>query len=294
MTITLRQESATGATTKGSSLTYAELDNNFKHLLRQGTVMIAGDSGTQRTLGEADKDSTLIFAGGTNVTTVVSEPDSAGATTVTFNATSSGGLSNVVEDTSPQLGGDLDMNGQDIVTTSNADIELAPNGTGHVVVKGNTNSGIIQLNCEANTHGQQIQAQPHSAGVTNELLLPGGANSTLVSEDATQTLKDKTFQDYAETVEAIGSNDSPTLTVANGNVKTVTISSALNLPAFSDAAAGQTITLIVSGSGTAAPSGGAAYKFAGGNKTLTNDSIVSIHTPDATNYFASIATNFTA
>ena len=109
-----------------------------------------------------------------------------------------------------------------------------------------------------------------------------------------QVISNPIIKDYAETVEALGSTDSPTLTVANGNVKTVTISSALNLPAFADAAAGQTVTLVVSGSGTAAASGGASYKFAGGNKTLTNDSIVSIHTPDGTNYFASIATNFTA
>ena len=46
-------------------------------------------------------------------------------------------LADVVSDTSPQLGGNLDMNGQDIVTTSNANLELAPNGTGKVVVKGN-------------------------------------------------------------------------------------------------------------------------------------------------------------
>ena len=59
-------------------------------------------------------------------------------------ATSSA-ISNVVEDTTPQLGGDLDMNGQDIVTTSNADIELAPNGTGHVTIKGNNNQGIFNL-----------------------------------------------------------------------------------------------------------------------------------------------------
>jgi hypothetical protein len=61
----------------------------------------------------------------------------------------SGAISNVVEDTTPQLGGNLDMNGADIVTTSNADLELAPNGTGHVTVKGNTNSGAIQFNCES-------------------------------------------------------------------------------------------------------------------------------------------------
>ncbi len=76
-------------------------------------------------------------------------------------ATSSA-ISNVADDSTPQLGGDLDMNGQDIVTTSNADIELAPNGTGHVTIKGNTNQGTLQLNCENNSHGQQIVAAPHS------------------------------------------------------------------------------------------------------------------------------------
>ena len=75
MTVTLRQETASGATTKGSALTYAELDNNFVHLLRQGTVSVAGDSGTQQTLGEADRDSTLIIKGGTNISTAVSAPD---------------------------------------------------------------------------------------------------------------------------------------------------------------------------------------------------------------------------
>ncbi len=102
-------------------------------------------------------------------------------------------LSNVVEDTTPQLGGNLDMNGQDIVTTSNADLELAPNGTGHVTVKGNTNSGAIQFNCESNSHGQIVIAQPHSAGVTNTLTLPAGASSTLVSLVSTDTLTNKTL-----------------------------------------------------------------------------------------------------
>ena len=104
-----------------------------------------------------------------------------------------GTMSDVVDDTSPQLGGNLDMNGSDIVTTSNADLELAPNGTGHVTVKGNTNSGAIQFNCESNSHGQIIKAQPHSAGVTNEMLLPDGSSSTLVSLVATQTLTNKTL-----------------------------------------------------------------------------------------------------
>ena len=48
------------------------------------------------------------------------------------------------------------MNGSDIVTTSNATIDLAPNGTGTVVVRGNTNSGAIVFNCESNSHGQKV------------------------------------------------------------------------------------------------------------------------------------------
>ena len=106
----------------------------------------------------------------------------------------SGAISNVVEDTTPQLGGNLDMNGQDIVTTSNANLELAPNGTGKVVVKGNTNQGAIQLNCEANSHGQTIIAAPHSESASNTLTLPStGGDARLVSATSTATLTNKTL-----------------------------------------------------------------------------------------------------
>ena len=43
-------------------------------------------------------------------------------------------LANVVEDTTPQLGGSLDVNGQSIVSVSNGNITLAPNGTGKVII----------------------------------------------------------------------------------------------------------------------------------------------------------------
>ena len=54
-------------------------------------------------------------------------------------ATSSGGgvgIGNVVEDTSPQLGGSLDVNGQSIVSASNGNIVIAANGTGILHVDG--------------------------------------------------------------------------------------------------------------------------------------------------------------
>jgi hypothetical protein len=106
----------------------------------------------------------------------------------------SGAISNVVEDSTPQLGGDLDMNGQDIVTTSNADLELAPNGTGHVTIRGNTNQGTIQFNCENNSHGQQVKAAPHSESANNVLTLPStGGDARLVSTASTATLTNKTL-----------------------------------------------------------------------------------------------------
>lgn len=40
----------------------------------------------------------------------------------------------IVSDTTPQLGGDLDVNGNSIVSTSNGDINLTPNGTGRIVL----------------------------------------------------------------------------------------------------------------------------------------------------------------
>jgi len=50
----------------------------------------------------------------------------------TINFIDSAVASDLVNDTSPQLGGNLDINGNDIVSTSNADIDIIPNGTGDV------------------------------------------------------------------------------------------------------------------------------------------------------------------
>tara|TARA_Y100001973_G_scaffold26657_1_gene40233 strand:- start:9705 stop:15326 length:5622 start_codon:yes stop_codon:yes gene_type:complete len=45
---------------------------------------------------------------------------------------SSSGMSDLVDDTSPQLGGDLDVNGNKITSASNADVTIEPNGTGDI------------------------------------------------------------------------------------------------------------------------------------------------------------------
>lgn len=263
MTITLRQESANGATTKGSALTYAELDNNFVHLLRQGSVTVRGDSGTDQTLGEADKDSILQFVGGTNVTTALSS-DSAGETVITIDA-SAAGLSNIVEDTTPQLGGNLDAQTFNITNLGTLNTHTIPGGTGTFALT------------------SQLGIQNVVEDTTPQL---GGALDCQGND-----IQNAVLEDYAETVYSLGSTDTPTLTVSNGNVQTVTITSGLTLPAFSDAATGQSMTLIVSGTGSL--SGTANHKFAEGNKTLTTDSVVSIFY-DGTTYWTSVATNFSA
>src|SRR5210317_688287 len=43
---------------------------------------------------------------------------------------------NIVSDTTPQLGGDLDVNGNDIVSVSNGNITFTPDGTGKVIIDG--------------------------------------------------------------------------------------------------------------------------------------------------------------
>jgi hypothetical protein len=54
------------------------------------------------------------------------------------------GISDVVADTTPQLGGNLDVNGNSIVSVSNGNIVLAPNGTGRTVVNAmNYNEGPV-------------------------------------------------------------------------------------------------------------------------------------------------------
>ena len=135
-----------------------------------------------------------------------------------------GSLTNVVGDTSPELGGDLDVLTRDIVSSSNRDIDLAPHGTGHVTVLGNTNPGSIQFNCESNSHGQIVKSQPHSASVTNVLTLPAGADGEIVSNVATQTLTNKTLSTGGSITSSFGNIDNgsslitTTGTISGGDV----------------------------------------------------------------------------
>ena len=127
--------------------------------------------------------------------------------TVNNLISSAGGLTAVSADSTPQLGGDLDVNGNDIVSVSNGNINLLPNGSGKVIVDGNGSTGGVLLSdgsvdirsgtgsvtqvkfyCEVNNaHAQTLQAQPHSAGSSATLVLPV-ASGTLIGSGDTGTL----------------------------------------------------------------------------------------------------------
>ena len=80
----------------------------------------------------------------------------------------------IVDDTTPQLGGNLDVQANEITTsTTNGNIKVTPNGTGVVEIKGAGGAdGTLQLNCSANSHGVKIKSPPHSAAQSYTLTLP--------------------------------------------------------------------------------------------------------------------------
>ena len=111
---------------------------------------------------------------------------------------------------------------------TNVDLDLEAKGTGHITVRGNTNPGSIQLNCESNTHGQQIKSQPHSTNTTNIMLLPQGADSTLVSLVSADTLTNKTLTSpkIGTNILDTGGNELLKLTATGSAVNELTLANA--------------------------------------------------------------------
>ena len=155
-------------------------------------------------------------------------------------SSSSGGLSDVVSDTTPQLGGNLDVNGKDITSVSNGDIEFDPNGSGKVVFKGNATKGSGQfvLNCENNSHGIIIKGPPHSAGASYTITLPNNDG------DADQFLKTNGsgVTSWADAISYSRTAVTTTITAStSARIMGVSASAALEirLPAASGYSAGQ-------------------------------------------------------
>ena len=93
--------------TKGTSLTFDEMDGNFTHLGGDGSYQFPATDGTSNQILTTDGNGQLSFAN-----------------------------TGVLTDLAPQLGGNLDVNGNSIISTSDGDIAITPNGTGKVILDG--------------------------------------------------------------------------------------------------------------------------------------------------------------
>ena len=121
--------------------------------------------------------------------------------------------SDVVLDTSPQLGGNLDVNGNYIVSASGGNVEIAPDTSGSFVIRGNNTDGSITLNCTANTHGVTIQSPPHASAATYTLILPDdtGTSGQVLSTNGTGTLSWLTPTEPGDNISTL-TNDSGFIT----------------------------------------------------------------------------------
>ena len=200
----------------------------FRNLSITGDLTVAGDDITMGT----NTSGNLLVADGTNfnsiavgdlseISTIANDDvflavDTSGGglkkvarSTVVSGLAVSGAISNVVEDSTPQLGGDLDVNSNGLVSTSNGNIALTPNGTGVVRIDGSNgidmesgaisiknsgNESYIRFYCEvSNAHYAQLQAPQHSDfGGNITIVLPATAD-TLVGRATTDTLTNKTL-----------------------------------------------------------------------------------------------------
>ena len=166
----------TGSTIRAGGDLINDNFNEIYNYLGDGTNLngslftIVDESSTESSINVGER---LAITGGTNLTSAVSGD----SVNLTLN-------SSITGITSIQVGTITNASGNLLVNPATQILEIRGSGS---------TEGQIQLNCRVNSHGQKIIAQPHSEGVTNEMLLPKGSNSTLVSEIATQTLTNKTI-----------------------------------------------------------------------------------------------------
>ena len=189
---------ATGGTTVDSALTVTgnltitgtttTVETTNTEITDRIILLNKGESGagvTGVTSGlEIDRGSTanalLVFDDSTDTFRISYD---GGSSFVTVSTTVGGsGLENIVEDTTPQLGGDLDINGFNITSANtNQDINIIPSGTGNVVV----DSG-IRLNDQsapsAVTNSTIVYAAATTGGGTGVHFVDGSTTGEMVSK----------------------------------------------------------------------------------------------------------------
>ena len=200
-----------GATDDGFETTLNVVDPTADRTLslpnESGTLFTSGTTSNALITSQTSITSGDIVSGSDELLISDASASTFKRVTVDNLVSSAGGLTSVAADSSPQLGADLDVNSNDIVSVSNGNISLLPNGSGKVILDGNGSSGGVAITdgiidirtgtgsvtqvkfyCEvSNAHAQTLQAQPHSAGSSATLVLPV-ASGTLIGSGDTGTL----------------------------------------------------------------------------------------------------------
>ena len=121
----------TGAIT-GNQIVTIPLDVQTFYILRNSTsgaytvqFKYASGSGDTFTFSATNKGDKIVFASANDGT----NPDIISVNT---------GIADVVDDTSPQLGGNLDVNGNSIVSASGGNIAITPDTSGNIILDGLT------------------------------------------------------------------------------------------------------------------------------------------------------------
>ena len=187
-----------------------------------------------------------LFDGTTPVTGIDINSGAIDGTPIGANSASTGAFTTL--NVSTGLAANLSTNGYDIVTTSNANLDLAPNGTGKVVIRGNTNSGKIVLNCENNSHGVTLASPPHSASATYEVALPNALGLTNASAVVTSDANGVVGFDNGTTEESTAitsSSNAATINLRDGNVFTHTLSENVTYTFSNPAASGRASAFIL-------------------------------------------------
>lgn len=91
-------------------------------------------------------------------------------------------IEDIVEDLTPQLGGDLDVNTYKLISTSNGNIELAPNGTGDVYLTADTvRIGDSNANATVTTNGTgDLILNTNAGSNSGSITIEDAANGDIV------------------------------------------------------------------------------------------------------------------